>query len=427
MRYLLALTLFLLPAQDDAKILELIRQLDASSVEERDAAYEQLVKIGAGALAALKKAAESDSSAEVRSRAAEAVRAIDIAEKMKTAYVEPKRVTLKHDGTVRAALEEIGKQAGVKIDVLDAGVDAAVVLDLRNVTLFQALDAVCAGREDCTWEHPDAGVVKMRKEKHVAYPTGCVGPFRIRITSLSVERKSDFKAVTAQVNFGIETDWEKTTKPMGRAKVQFSSAADDAGRALDVKGAEDDAMNALGGIRILRAGGFGMQDEFANRFTAALGADAKGIASLKGTLTVRFPLSSTDVVFDDPTSGDSKDVGDYKIRIKNKIKEGYTLAFTRSKEDDTDLAEEMERRFDTASIIAVDKDGKELKAESVVPQNDGVNIVVVNGKVQQKGGLTYRVHFPDFKGREIKTLKFRFVDQTLEKRFDFELKDTKLP
>ncbi len=427
MRFALALGLLLFFAQDEARIKELIQELDSASVEERDAAYQELVKIGAPAVAGLKKAADASDSAEVRTRAQDAIRAIDLNEKTKTVYSEPKRITLDHDGTVKVALEEIAKQAGVKIETGGAGVDAKVALKLTNATLFEALDRLCAGRDDCTWEHADAGGVKMLKDKHVPFPAGYTGPFRVRLTTLAVERRSDFKTTTAYVTFTAEADFERYLKPMGKPRIEFSSATDDGGRAVEIKGAEDGGNAVLNGVRMkMLLNGMGQAET--NDFGGSFSSEAKSIATLKGSMTVRFPLSAREITFDAPAIGDSQEAGDYKVRIKGRHKEGYTLAFTKAREDGTDPGEELERRFDTSSIVFVDKDGKEVKAESAVPQNDGMQIVINgNGQVMQKGGFTYRVSFPEFKGREIKTLKFKFVDQTLEKKFEFEIKDVKLP
>jgi hypothetical protein len=428
----------LAPAQDDAKIKDLIRQLDGATVEEREEAFQSLVKLGAAALPALREAAEKSDSGEVRVRAKEALAAIDLNEKAKLVYREPKLVTLNHDGTLRAALEEIAQQAGVKVEMGDAGVDAKVAVKLENVPVARALDALCQGRDDCTWEERDPGVYRMLKEKHAAMPAAYIGPFRVRIKSMSVERRTDFKGSTIVASFDLEADYEKHLKPMGRAKLEITKLTDDTGREVAVKGAFDEEMGGIAGaagggvVRILRGlPGMGGEESLPRYYATGLSPEAKGITSLKGTVTWRFPLAHRDVAFDAPATGDTQDVGDFKIKIKGRQKEGFTLSFSRAKEGDpATVAEEVDRRLDTASVVAVDSDGKEYKADSVTPGSDmGARIIVVGGagQLQQDSAVTYRVSIPGIKGKEIKTLKLRFVDKTLDKAVPFEISGVKFP
>jgi hypothetical protein len=67
-----------LPAPEDApQVSRLIKQLGSDDFEEREAASKQLDGMGESALDALRKAAESDTDAEVRRRAAELIAGIE--------------------------------------------------------------------------------------------------------------------------------------------------------------------------------------------------------------------------------------------------------------------------------------------------------------------------------------------------------------
>src|SRR6266850_4893568 len=115
MRLFLALPLLLAFAQDDAAIQDLIRRLDDGDPEIREKSQRELIKAGSKALEPLRKALSSE-SAEVRVRAAQAIRSIENDLKAREVYPAFKALALKRTGTAGEILEDLSRQTGVKFD-----------------------------------------------------------------------------------------------------------------------------------------------------------------------------------------------------------------------------------------------------------------------------------------------------------------------
>src|SRR6185436_11311876 len=124
MRHTLLLLLLIalpVPAQDDARIRQLIQELDDDSFEIRDKAEKALVAIGAEAVPQLKviiaETERQKEKAEVRTRAQSALRAIEFNAKSRLFYTEPKLVTLRAaDAEIGVVLADLEKQTGVKFE-----------------------------------------------------------------------------------------------------------------------------------------------------------------------------------------------------------------------------------------------------------------------------------------------------------------------
>src|SRR5262245_59707805 len=117
MRHVLLLLLLALPvpAQDDARVKQLIQELDDDSFEVRDKAEKALVALGPEAIPHLKiviaETEKQKEKAEVRTRALSALRAIEFNAKSKQFYVEPKLVTLRvAEGELGAVIADLEKQ-----------------------------------------------------------------------------------------------------------------------------------------------------------------------------------------------------------------------------------------------------------------------------------------------------------------------------
>jgi hypothetical protein len=154
--YILCLTLSLLSlfadlpsaptvANNDDRIAELVGQLGSSQFKEREAATQQLDRLGLPALKALKTAARS-SDPEVHRRAAQLYERIQ--RRVETAQLlEPKRLRLVYrDMPVTEAVAGIAQKTGFNIQLDDQKmklVDPAVTLDTGETTFWQAFDKFC--------------------------------------------------------------------------------------------------------------------------------------------------------------------------------------------------------------------------------------------------------------------------------------------
>ena len=430
-RVLLALPLLLGFAQDDSSIQDLIKRLDDSSLEVREKAARDLVKIGAKALEPLRKAASSE-NAEVRVRAEQAIRAIETEIKSREVCPPSKPFTLKRTGTVGEILDELGRLSGAQFDAtpeqrgLKAAVDAS--------TLLQALDQVCAGRDALTYSFADDVKVKFQADKHVTSPAGYFEAFKIGLVETNVLRKTDYKEPTITARISVQATWEARLKPLKRVQFQFETSKDDAGREVEIVAASMADMLPVAGGGIFMAAGFGEEADSAGPQTfglKGLSPEAKSLASLKGTAKIFFPVSKVDVTFDDPEKGNSKTVGDLTIKLtsvspqKNQI----NVKFGKTKGEAVALKDEILGRLDADSVRAVDENGKEHVGELAPWQRDpAAGMVVLGGP----GGeppktTTLQATFPTLEGKDFKRLKFRIAETLFEKTVPFEIKDVKLP
>ncbi len=417
-----------LGAQDDTAIKDLIRKLDDSEFQVREDAFNALVKMGAKAVPALKEAAEKGDSPEVKLRASEALRAIDLAEKTGQVYRDPALVTADFKGEPLAkAIEEIARQAGVKVEGLAHAPEAALTLKLDGVSVLEAMDRVCALQDQLSWSERGDGTIALAKEKHAAAPSAYAGPFRLRVADLTVTRKTDFKETTTTATLVLASEHLQYLKPLSRVRFEIAKAVDDKGAELTVKPAigGDNVIMGGGGMVIMGVGGLGGGMDALHRTFHATGfaPGATAVKSLKGTATFSFPLAHTTLKFSAPASNDRESAGDFAFRIVALRGKAIEFEVARAKGNEPLPQDEIERRLDMESFVLVDADGKEHKAESVTPAG-GEAIMIGPGGVERK--IRYRASF-DIRPQNAKEWRFRFIDKTFDKTVPFEFADVRVP
>ncbi len=443
-----ALLALILPAQDDPEIRRLIERLEDDSYEVRERAQKDLVQLGERALPALRKAvAEAAGSAdrgELKARAQAAVRGIELAVKARGVYSEPRTITLDAaDARLEEILNEIARQAGVRIDSSDVDREARATLAAKGAPLLRVLDDLCRGQAERSYEYADEGVIRFKRERHPGGPCAYGGPFRVRLSSLRQERSTDFAERKCVLHVTLEADFEKYLKPLKRYTIDLEEAWDDRGTALDVgrrgEGELDQVFGA--GNRIFAravVGGMGKPDASAGplEFTLRGISPASSAVTIQGTLRYAFPLDAREVAFDALKPGESVECGDYRVRLESMGGGGrhFTLHFQRagSVQGASPVAIDVERRLERQSLVGVDGDGEEHSGQWI--QTGGVfqGIVIAGGgRVQLGGGssdnATYQLMFPTLRTKTLKTIKFRFIDQTLVKEMPFRFQGIELP
>lgn len=136
-----------LPAMEDAKPEDLVKQLGAPKFNERAAASQKLEALGAKALPALRAAAK-DQDPEVARRAAELIALIEKQAEMDVA-LRPTLVELTHaDAPLKAVVADLAKQAGctIKLDKKAEG-GRGITLKTGKVPFWQAFDELCKKAE----------------------------------------------------------------------------------------------------------------------------------------------------------------------------------------------------------------------------------------------------------------------------------------
>lgn len=428
MRVLLAiLGLALLP--QEAGIRERILKLEDDKAETRDQAQKALVALGEAALPLLKQAVESaNSSGELKLRAADTIREIEWTIRAAKVYRTPPRITVKAAGTMlREILDEIARQAAVKIDSRAVDEFAKITLDLPDATLYQAMDQICQGQEGRTWEARDDGI-RLLNNPHVPYPTEYSGPFRTRVQSLNLERSNDFKTRSAAVTVTLDADCERTLKPLKNVELEISKASDDAGSVLEVVPVNPNLVVLRGapGARLVVRGGVTPDNvESVRSFTLKNLAGTATKISLEGVARFVFPLEAREILFDKPAAAETRDMGDTTIRMtRSGTPETWTLSFHKAPASSTPAwAQSIFQRFDPDSFTVTDQDGAQVS----------VNLRPMNypGRARvdptSETAIWYQGDLQRVSTKAIKDVKFKFADQLIVKSVPFKFISLDLP
>lgn len=425
LRFLLPLLLLV----QDGSVRDLIRQLEDENAEVRERAQKQLASRGDAAVAPLKEILDAaGASLELKARATTILREIDLAAKVSRVYKAPARVTLKAaDTMLREVLDEVSRQASVVIDSGLVDPAAKVTVDLKDATLAQALDALCAGQLERSWEAQEDGQIRLTKERHPAMPAVYGDGFRVRVQSLTVERATDFKGKTVTLTATLAADWDKRLKPSKTVEIDLVKASDGTAAILDISAADAGMMVVRGvpGAQIRVAGmNFPEPGENTRQFSLkGLSPDAVKV-DLEGTARFTFPLDYRDIKFDRPGTVESRDLGDTTVRIaRGGASEIWTLSFHKNPAATTpSWSRTIAQRFDADSFTVVDVDGNEFTGSMRAPSLRGRQ-----ADVASEVGVWYQAAIPRNPSNAIKEVRFRFVDQTLVKSLPFKFTGLQLP
>lgn len=427
LRILLAIPLVLAFTQDDATIQDHIRRLDDSDLEVREKALRELIKAGSKALEPLRKVLASE-SAEVRSRATQAIRAIESELQSREAYPAYKAWTLKRSGTVGEILDDLVKLTGVRVEA--SAEHRAKKTSVDAATLFQALDQICAGSEALTFTLADDGTVRFSAERHPQRPASYVEAFKFYVAECQALRKTDFKETTVTGQVSIHAVWESRLKPLRRVVYEFVPAQDDAGREIEIGPGSAMGMMPPGAAIMVIPGGDDLDPGSPQTFALkGLVPGAKSVAVLKGSATVSFPLGRVEVAFEDPQGGSKHTTGDLSIKLTNvnTSKNRISVTFGKPKGDGIGLKDEILARLDSASVRAIDERGNEHIGELLPAQAEMGAGIVIGGPGVQSKYVQFTATFDSLKGLDIKRFTFKISDALFEKKVPFEIKDIKLP
>jgi hypothetical protein len=423
MRSTLALLLLGLFSQDP-QLRDLIQRLEDDSAESRERAQKEIVALGDSAIPALREVIDSATSpGELKLRAAAVIRDIELAAKTARAFREPRRVTLKADGrALREVLEEVARQAEVKIET--AGVDgqAKVALDVKDAPLLEVLDLICRDQAERTWDPQDDGTIRFSRDRHLGCPAAYTGPFRLRVLSLNAQRNNDFKARTVILTLSLQADWDRRYKPSKIVEVELGKVADDQGSTLEVTPIDGNFnFRAVPGAQ-LRIGVGMVQDagDSGRVFVIRGLSPVATTISFEGTARFGFPLDQREIKFEKPAVTENRELGDTTIRLsRTGMPENWSLSFHKSPTSTTPAwARTIAQRFDPDSFVVVDQDGAEFPA-TMRAQN--------RGRFQDDATVWYQGFVQRNAGKALKEVRLKFVDQTLVKSMPFKFTALPLP
>jgi len=444
MRALASLLLLGLSPQDtlDQKIEKIFQRLAADDIDVREGAVRDLSALGTEALPLLRARAAA-LEGETRGRVEEACRRIE-RERNRSVVLPPLRlVTLEaKDKPVKEVLEDIARQAGVEVDFGGAVVPEGLVsVSLKDAPPFRAFDEACRKAGDLSFEPmrgrsdqdadddfngalgPDAAKgprVVIQGGAAPDYPAAFVRHYRVRVTQITVTRQLDFRQNRSSAHLQLDLQWLPGVSPLALARFSVEEVLDDQGRSLLPDKAEERPPFAR---RMMRGSQYGMRSAgFPHTLSLPVPpADAKKIATLRGTASLSFPGETRALVFEKPLEGGKTlELGGLKTTLKDvraadgaltvMIEVSGRFAAARAFAGDLDEG----APFSHEDIQAVTESGKRLRSRGMSGRGDGQTMT-----------WTLRDTLPQ--AEALKEIRIPCVLDRFEDELKFEIRDIPLP
>ncbi len=276
------------------RVRQLVRQLDSPQLGQRDAAEEELVRLGTKVLEFLPRSVDP-AKAEVAQRVGRIRQRLQRARA--ESAVEPSRLTLRGAMPLEKVFAAFADQTGNKIDASRLSgpvLKQEVVVEYQKTPFWEALDRLLDrtrlafypyGEKRSVEILPQGGPRQPRPGGRVCY----TGPFRFEAVSIIAQR--DLRSPeNRSLKLEIEIAWEPRLAPINfRQRMADVKAVDDRGDPLATESRE-----AAPEMPVERG-------PIAKRFSLPLALparDARTIASLRGTLQALVPSQMETFRFD---------------------------------------------------------------------------------------------------------------------------------
>jgi hypothetical protein len=263
----------------DRQVRQLVRQLDAAAIAERDEAYAQLVKLGPEVLAHLPTPADNPPAA-VRDAIRRLRREFDA--QAADRAMQASTITLTGSMPLSKVAAEFEKQTGNKLLVDESLTERSVDLNFDKTPYHQALDAIADQAQLSIYSFAgDGPQLRPRFPNQLPRSTGAfyTGPLRFEASKLLLERSPRIKD-DASLTVELQIAWEPRLRPITLVqKLDALKAADDAGAAVQVQGEGELPVLVPQGATAV---------EIELPFVAPA-RSAKAVATLSGTIEVLVP------------------------------------------------------------------------------------------------------------------------------------------
>ncbi len=274
-----------------AESKKLVKQLNANSADQRNAAEAALIKLGPIVLEHL-PTINRNTPAEVKERLGR-VRSV-LEKEIATAASQPSRVTLKGEMSLADALQSLEEQTGNRVAPGEQR-NGTVTVDLDKVLYWQALDEILdqvgLSIEEYGGE-PNTLVLRAKTEDEVSRAEAATYSGVFRFEPIRLESRRDLRNPAVNgLRLTVSVTWEPRIKPISiRQALDSLTMTDDQGDPLSV-----DSMRAA-----LNASAESGVSAVEMVLPISLPSrDVKAIASLKGKMTAMVPGSVQTFTFDD--------------------------------------------------------------------------------------------------------------------------------
>jgi hypothetical protein len=409
MRALLAvLILAALTAQDDARLRGLLDRLAADEIDVRERAAADLVDYGKDALPALRRLQASSGDVELQARVASVLKGIAENEILGLHWRRGALVTIDSEGApVAAVLEDLERQGRDRFKYDPADLQDPVVLHLKEVPFWEAVDELCRVAPALTWEGDGDALVFTRRAR-LPYPTRRQGEFSVWIDAITFTRDYDFTGnPRSTFTMTLASSWESGIVPV---------AVDQ--RVTEIL--DEDGNNLLQPDRYTSYGA--RLDSPKGRVKRGVlyvplqpGAKpVKEFRRVKGTASFYFPRSYDDISIDLKSSLQPVQRDRTVISVRNFRPQKDACAF---------------ELILTSTLVPGDPLLDRLPYEeiAVVDDQGGLHRPPSSSRSQSYSGTSFTIHenlqVPLPEGRTPVGLKLRVLKDVLEKRVPFEFED----
>ena len=405
------------------RVTQLVKQLDAHQLVDRDQAERALLALGDAALPLLPQV-DDDTPAEVALRLGRVQQ--KLLEAQALAAANPSVVTLSGKQMPLAdVLAEIQKQTGNTIvdyraDLGQEPTDAKLDVDFDKTPFWKALDDVLDQANLALY--PYSG----EEGAYVVNQTGRNAPDRewivysgiFRLEPVRIEAARDLRGGDMQsLRLYVEITWEPRLQPFAMLQpFDEVTASDESGRPIAVT-----AMNAMPEATI-RAGMSAIELEIPLELPDR---DTKKIASLKGKLLALVPGPTQDFRF---TSLKTSDRNTPAPRMSQR-KAGATVSIDRLRKNNAAWELRMRVKFDSPSTALESHRGWILDNDVFFVNAEGRQFMPggfeQSRQANDEVGINYYFDLPD--GPNNLDLVYRTPIAVLETSIEYELRDLPLP
>lgn len=420
----------------------LLKQLTDDSIEVREKAAAALVELGDKAEEKV-KARMASAEGELQKRCQWILERIAIPKRLRGVLPPLKKVTIEaKEQNLKEVLEEVQRQTGISM-ILDGIAETPVTVQIKDATPLEALIAVCksAGLGYFVDSHhgfgaravagaPGAGPARPARgmepgESKVRFqPGGYVDVARLFVRHYAIEpynvslnRSTNFKAEQSSAQLSLRVAWMPDVKPDG-ARLDIKAVTDDQGRSLYVAG-----PGATAGGNAHQFGRMGLGNPGQSNHGIQLTypqADARKIASVRGSVHMSYVMEEKTVVFEAPEKciGQKKEFDGVTVDLQDFKVDGDS-AFVKIMI--SGVRKGLGPAEAQASRTSFDHQRVRLRCEDGSPASYG-------GMSGQGDGVTYSM---ELRYRRVQS-KIASVEVVMDTTyhtdsFDFELKDIPLP
>jgi hypothetical protein len=220
---------------DATRIRQLVRQLDAPQLGEREKAEAALLEMGPGILQALPRESPR-MTAETRQRLARVRQKFE--RQLAATSIQPARVTLEGLQPLGKVLKELEAQSGnrITLEVPEMPVDKPIEVDFQNAPFWEAFDEVLDKAGLTVYPYAEKGIaVRPSSLQQSLRRSSASYDGAFRFEAVSVEAARNFRAGEDVLHVVVEIAWEPRLAPVAlQQRLDELEAIDSRGKPLAI-------------------------------------------------------------------------------------------------------------------------------------------------------------------------------------------------